>query len=144
GDRLSPLLFITYLKRVMDKAMQTNDGINISGTLVNNLRFADEIDVLEEDCESLHQPIEQLRVAAEEAGLIMNRKKTKTLVFGDRNIGKHVQIAAYTIENVEQFEYLGSLLTWDNNCTDEIRRRIDKTIRAMAALKSIWNSKKIK
>ena len=55
GDPLSPLLFITYLERVMDKAMQINRGINISGTLVNNLRFADDIDVLEEDCDSLHQ-----------------------------------------------------------------------------------------
>lgn len=77
--------------------MQANAGINISGILVNNLRFADGIDVLEEDCKSLHQQIEQLRVAAEEAGLIMNTKKTKTLVFGDRNIEKHVQIAGNTI-----------------------------------------------
>ena len=144
GYPLSPLLFITYLERVMDKAMQINRGINISGTLVNNLRFADDIDILEEDCDSLHQQIEQLRVAAEEAGLLMNTKKTKTLVFGDRNIEKHVQIAGNIIENVEQFEYLGSLLTWDNNCTDEIKRRIGKAIGAMAALKSIWNSKKIK
>ena len=117
--------------------MQTNDGINISGTLVNNLRFADDVDVLEEDCDSLHQQIEQLRVAAEEAGLIMNTKKTKTLVFSDRNIEKHVQIPGNIIENVKQFEYLGSLLTWDNNCTDEIKRRIGKAIEAMAALKSI-------
>ncbi|CAF3510719.1 unnamed protein product [Rotaria socialis] len=144
GDPLSPLLFITYLERVMDKAIQINRGINISGTLVNNLRFADGIDVLEEDCDSLHQQIEQLRVAAGEAGLLMNAKKTKTLVFGDRNIEKHVQIAGNIIENVEQFEYLGSLLTWDNNCSAEIKRRIGKSIGTMAAVKSIWNSKKIK
>ncbi|CAF3364939.1 unnamed protein product [Rotaria socialis] len=122
GDPLSPLLFITYHELVMDKVMQTNDGINISRTLVNNLRFADDIDVLEEDCELLHQQTEQIRVAAEEAALIMNTKKTKTLVFGDRNIEKHVQIAETTRENVEQFEYLGSLITWDNNCTDEVRK----------------------
>ncbi|CAF4027436.1 unnamed protein product [Rotaria magnacalcarata] len=78
GDPLSPLLFITYLERVMDKAMQINRGINMSGTLVNNLRFADDIDALEEDCYSLHQQIEQLRVTAEEAGLLMNIKKPKT------------------------------------------------------------------
>ncbi|CAF1184488.1 unnamed protein product [Rotaria magnacalcarata] len=78
GDPLSPLLFITYLERVMDKAMQINRGINMSGTLVNNLRFADGIDALEEDCYSLHQQIEQLRVTAEEAGLLMNIKKPKT------------------------------------------------------------------
>ncbi|CAF3468998.1 unnamed protein product, partial [Rotaria socialis] len=52
---------------------------------------------------------EQLKVAAEEAGLLINTKKTKTLVFGDRNIEKHVQIAGNIIENVEQFEYLGSV-----------------------------------
>ncbi|CAF1618793.1 unnamed protein product [Rotaria magnacalcarata] len=62
----------------MDKAMQINRGINMSGTLVNNLRFADGIDALEEDCYSLHQQIEQLRVTAEEAGLLMNIKKPKT------------------------------------------------------------------
>ncbi|CAF5150750.1 unnamed protein product, partial [Rotaria magnacalcarata] len=115
--------------------MQINRGINISGTLVNNLRFADDIDVLEEDCDSLHQQIEQLKITAEEAGLLINTKKTKTLVFGDRNIEKHVQIAGNIIENVEQFEYLGSLLTWDNNCRDEIKRRIGKSIGAMATLK---------
>ncbi|CAF2109420.1 unnamed protein product [Rotaria magnacalcarata] len=139
GDPLSPLPFITYLERVMDKAMQINRGINISGTLVNNLRFADDIDVLEEDCDSLHQQIEQLKITAEEAGLLINTKKTKTLVFGDRNIEKHVQIAGNIIENVEQFEYLGSLLTWDNNCSDEIKRRIGKSIGAMAALKNMKN-----
>ncbi|CAF5104682.1 unnamed protein product [Rotaria magnacalcarata] len=138
GDPLSPLPFITYLERVMDKAMQINRGINISGTLVNNLRFADDIDVLEEDCDSLHQQIEQLKITAEEAGLLINTKKTKTLVFGDRNIEKHVQIAENIIENVELFEYLGSLLTWDNNCSDEIKRRIGKSIGAMAALKMCY------
>ncbi|CAF3393888.1 unnamed protein product [Rotaria socialis] len=102
----------------MDKAMQISRGINISGTLVSNLRFVDDIDVLEEDCDSLHQQIEQLKVAAEEAGLLINTKKMKTLVFGDRNIEKRVQIAGNIIENVEQFEYLGSLLTWDNSYSD--------------------------
>ncbi|CAF4346130.1 unnamed protein product, partial [Rotaria magnacalcarata] len=135
GDPLSPLLLITYLERVKDKAMQINRGINISGILVNNLRFADDIDVLEEDCDSLHQQIEQLKITAAEAGLLINTKKTKTFVFGDRNIEKYVRIAGNIIENVEQFEYLGSLLTWDNNCSDEIKRTIGKSIGAMAALK---------
>ena len=28
------------------------------------------------------------------------------------------------IENVKKFVYLGSLLTWNNDCTKEIKRRI--------------------
>ncbi|CAF5218392.1 unnamed protein product, partial [Rotaria magnacalcarata] len=69
GDPLSPLLFITYLERVMDKAMQMDSGINNSGTLVNNLRFADDIDIIQEDCDMLLEQIERLRAAAAQAGL---------------------------------------------------------------------------
>ena len=53
GDPLSPLLFIAYLERVMDHVKERKNGINISGTLLNNLRFADDIDLIDEDCSSL-------------------------------------------------------------------------------------------
>ncbi|CAM4876466.1 unnamed protein product [Rotaria socialis] len=49
GDPLSPLLFIAYLERVMDQVRQNTCGINISGILINNLRFADDIDLIDED-----------------------------------------------------------------------------------------------
>ena len=40
GDPLSPLLFIAHLERVMDHLRENKCGINISGTILNNLRFA--------------------------------------------------------------------------------------------------------
>jgi hypothetical protein len=144
GDPLSPLLFIAYLERVMDQVRQNTCGINISGILINNLRFADDIDLIDEDVSSLQRQIELTKTAAEQAGLILNINKTKTMVFGDRNIDNSIQVAGNTIENVEKFEYLGSLLTWDNNCSEEIKRRIGKATGAMASLKHIWNSKKLK
>ena len=66
------------------------------------------------------------------------------MVFGDRNIDNSIQVARHTIENVEKFEYLGSMLTWDNNCSEEIKRRMGKATGAMASLKHMWNSKKLK
>ena len=86
GDPLSPLLFIAYLERVMDQVRQNTCGINISGILINNLRFADDIDLIDEDVSSLQRQIELTKTAAEQAGLILNINKTKTMVFGDRNI----------------------------------------------------------
>ena len=74
----------------------------------------------------------------------MHTDKTKTIVFGDRNIDNNIQVAGENIENVERFEYLGSLLTWDNNCSEEIKRRIGKATGAMASVKHIWNSKKLR
>ena len=144
GDPLSPLLFIAYLERVMDQVRQNTSGIKISGILINNLRFADDIDLIDEDVSSLQRQIELTKTAAEQAGLILNINKTKTMVFGDRNIDNSIQIAGNTIENVEKFEYLGSLLTWDNNCSEEIKMRIGKATGTMASLRHIWNSKKLK
>ena len=144
GDPLSPLLFIAYLDRVMDQVRENTCGVNIGGIRINNLRFADDIDLIDEDVNSLQSQIEQTKEAAEQAGLLVHTKKTKTMVFGERNIDNNIQVAGETIENVEKFEYLGSVLTWDNNCSEEIKRRIGKATGAMASLKHIWNSKKLR
>ena len=144
GDPLSPILFITYLERVMNEVRQNTCGINIRGLVINNLRFANDIDLIDEDVGSLQRQLDLTRAAAEQSGLLLNINKTKTMVFGDRNIESEMHVAGKTIENVEKFEYLGSLLTWDNNCSEEIKRRIGKATGALASLKHIWNSRKMK
>ena len=55
GDLLSSLLFIAYLERVMDNVKETNCGLRLNGTPVNNLRFADDIDLIDEDYKSLQK-----------------------------------------------------------------------------------------
>ena len=47
------------------------------------------------------------------------------------------------LENVTEFEYLGSLLSWDNDCGKEIKKRIAKALGAMAGFKNVWNSKEL-
>ena len=64
-DPLSPLLFIAYLERVMDHVKESNCGIRLGGTLVNNLRFADDIDLINEDYKSLQEQLEKSRATAE-------------------------------------------------------------------------------
>ena len=143
GDPLSPLLFITYLERVMDHVKETNCRIRLGGTLVNNLRFADDIDLIDDDYNSIQEQLEKTRAIAEQAGLIVNLGKIKTMVFGDRKIEQEIQTGSKNIENVEKFEYLGSLIAWDNNCSEEIRRRIGKVAGTMASLRHVWNGKKL-
>ena len=48
------------------------------------------------------------------------------MVFGDRKIEQELTIDGKNIENVDKFEYLGSLITCDNSCSEEIRRRMGK------------------
>ena len=47
------------------------------------------------------------------------------------------------INNVNEFVYLGSLLTWNNDCSKEIRRRLNEAMDAMASFNTIWKSKHV-
>ena len=92
GDPLTPLLFIAYQERVMDHVKESNCKIRLSGTLVNDLRFADDINHIDEDYKFLQEQFKKTRVVAEQVGLIVNIGKTKTTVFGDRKIEQDIQI----------------------------------------------------
>ena len=121
----------------MDYVKENNCGIRLGGTLVNNLRFADVNNLIDENCKSLHEHVEKTRAVAKPTGLIVNIWKTKTIMFGDRRIEQEIQIEDKNIENVDKFESLGSLITQDNNCSKEIRRRIRKAAGTMASLRHV-------
>ena len=119
---------------------EANCRIRLNRTIVNKLRFANDIDLIDEDYKSLQEQLEKTRALAEQVQLVMNVGKTKTMMFGDRKREQKIQVTDKNIDNVEKFEYLGSLKTWDNNCSKEIRRRIGKAARAMPSFKHLWNS----
>ena len=47
------------------------------------------------------------------------------------------------IEDVEQFIYLSSLATNNNDCSSEIKQRISMALGALRGLQKIWNSSAI-
>ena len=53
GDPISPTTFISYLKRVIDSMKEKVTGVSVHGHKINNLKFADDIDLLEEDRDEL-------------------------------------------------------------------------------------------
>ena len=143
GDPISPTTFISYLERVMDSVRDNGTGVSVHGHKINNLKFADDIDLLEEDRDELQGNLERINEAGEAARLQINIEKTMTMVFGQESIEEKLEIGGRSIENVTEFVYLGSLLTWDNDCNKEIRRRIARATGAMAGFKTIWNSRHI-
>ena len=143
GDPISPNLFITLLERVMDKVRDSESGISVGGMWINNLRFADDIDLIDEEQERLQKNTQVLQKEGNKAGLKINMKKTKTMVFGKKEIDKKLEVMNQAIENVEEFVYLGSLITWDNDCSKDIRTRIAKGKGMMENFKTLWRNKNI-
>jgi len=54
------------------------------------------------------------------------------MVFGREEMANEIKVGDEKVENAKEFVYLGSLLTWDNDCTKEIKRRIAKAKGVMA------------
>jgi len=127
----------------MDVIQDNKTDISIQGKKINNLRFADDIGMIEENIERLEESVRTLDRAGRNSSLKINIEKTKTMVFGCRHIERHIEIDDRKLENVENFVYLGSVLTWDNDCTKDVRARIAKAKSVMAGFNNIWRSKQI-
>ena len=142
GDPISPTSFIVLLERAM-MTLEGDASVTMNGRAVDNLKFADDIDLIEDSWESLQVKTDRLNEAAKKAGLRMNVNKTKTMVFGQKQSEGKIMVDGSALENVEQFEYLGSLITWDNDCSKEIVRRMAKAWSAMTEFGNIWKNKMI-
>ena len=58
---LSPRSFALFLERIMDKIKnRENRGVSVHGNRVNNLRFADDIDIIEQSNEKLQDTVDKL------------------------------------------------------------------------------------
>ena len=98
--------------------------MKLQGRRINNLHFADNIDLIEENREKLQEILIQLTEAGEKAGLKLNISKTKTMVNGRKDTEEEqLSVKDKKIENIAEFVNLGSLLTEDNDGRREVQRR---------------------
>ena len=85
GDPLSSRAFILLLERIMDPVNELqNSGVKVQGVRINNLKFADDIDLLEETNSGLQDLLSRLHTESERYWMHLTVDKTKTIVFGSR------------------------------------------------------------
>ena len=101
--------------------------MKIGGRNINNLRYADDTVLLAEKEEDLQKIVDQLKRESEIFGLLMNAKKTKTMVFSKSSNPPNTRIhfEGKLIEKVQKFPYLGALMTEDGRSKKEMKRRIN-------------------
>ena len=74
GCVLSPCLFNMYTENIFG-AMNTNKGIHIGGTTINNLRYADDTVLLAETEEDLQEILNEVKRIGKTFDMKMNGKK---------------------------------------------------------------------
>jgi len=91
------------------------------------LAYADDVNILGGSIHTLKENAEALVAATKEIGLAVSADKTKYMVMSrDQNVVRNhsVKIDNSTFERVEEFKYLGKILTNQNSIAEEIKSRL--------------------
>ena len=96
-------------------------GIKIANRNINNLRYADDTTKVAESEEELKSLLMKVKEESEKVGLKLDIQKTKIMASGSITSW---QIGGKKVETVTDFIFLGSKITADGDCSQEIKRRL--------------------
>ena len=119
---------------------ETQAGIKIARRNINNLRYADDITLMAESEEELKSFLKKVKEESEKADFKLNNQKTKIMASSPITSW---QIDGETEETVADFIFLGSRITADSDCSQEIKRHLLLRRKAMTNLDSMLKSRDI-
>ena len=145
GDLLSALLFCISLKVILEETFNgINFGVKIGGTLENEKDYADDVALITCTVAELNILLDRLHKNAQAFGLSINVKKTKVMFIGDHtDTDTPVVIDNLNVEVVEQFEYLGRILSNDGDDSKAVEARIGKAWGAFDKKKAILTDSRL-
>ena len=118
----------------------SQDGTNISGRNMSNLRYADDTTQMTESEEELTSLLMKMKEESEKVGLKLNIQKTK--IMASRPITSW-QTDGETMKTVRDFIFGSSKITADGDCSHETKRHLLLGRNVMTNLDSILKSRDI-
>ena len=115
-------------------------GIKIVGRNINNLRYADDTTLMAESEEELKSLLMKVKEESDKVGLKLNIQKAKIMASGPTTSW---EIDGETVETVSDFIFMGSKITTDGDCSQEIKRHLLLGRKVMTNLYSIFKSRDI-
>ena len=97
---------------------ETQAGIKIARSNINNLRYADNTALMAES-EELKSLLMKVKEESEKVGLMLNIQNTKIMASSPIISW---QIDGETVDTVADFIFLGSKITADGDCSHETKR----------------------
>jgi hypothetical protein len=135
GDPLSPNLFTCALESIFRELDWEEYGMSINGMRLHNLRFADDLILISGNKDELERMGEELFAKCDEWGLQANKIKTKYM---SNNIDTQLTIEGTIIEKVEEYTYLGQVISISKGIESELAVRKEKAWRSYWSLKGIF------
>ena len=114
---MSPCLFNLHAEYIMGNAglEEAQAGIKVAMRNINNLRYADDTTLMVESEKELKSIL--MKEESEKVGLKLNIQKSKIMASSPITSW---QIDGETVEAETGFNFLGSKITADGDCSNEI------------------------
>ena len=119
---------------------EAQTGIKIARRSINTLRYADDTTIMAESEEELKNLLMKVKGESENVGLKLNIQKAKIMASGPITSW---EIDGETVETVADFIFVGSKITADGDCSNEIKRCLLLGRKVMTNLDSILKSRDI-
>jgi len=144
GCVLSPLLFCIFLEVVMARALESDDiGAIVSGTRINNLKFADDIGLLAESPTDLQFLVNSTEEESKRFGLTVSTAKTEVQCIPPDDRPMLTSINGVPLKQTADFVYLGGKISDSADSSADIERRIGLATGVARSLAVLWKSKDI-
>ncbi|VDP33088.1 unnamed protein product [Schistosoma margrebowiei] len=109
---------------------------------LDDLDFADDLALLSHTHEQMQTTTASVAAVSASVGLSIHKRKTEVLKFQAEN-NNPITLDGETLENVESFTYLGSIIDEQGGSDADVKARIGKSRTAFLQLKNIWKSKQL-
>ena len=136
--------FSIYSETIM-RALEGMPDIKEGEYNMNNIRYADDTVLIADNEYELQDMLDTVVRESEKKGLSLNKKKTEVMVISKKNCTHACNIVmnGTVLKQVHKFNYLGSLITSDGRCINEIKRRMAQAKAYFQNMKSILTNTRL-
>ncbi|KAI5754287.1 hypothetical protein M8J77_007444 [Diaphorina citri] len=140
GDIISPYLFVLLIDDVIKSCKERTKKHSIGywklqPIYITDLAFADDLAILAKNETNLQHNLNVWNEEMTRRGMVINVKKTKSMVISRNPIQHHVHLNNQPIEQVNVFKYLGALISADGTIDAEINGRVANATKCFHSLR---------
>ncbi|VDP60520.1 unnamed protein product [Schistosoma mattheei] len=138
GCLLSPFLFLLMVDWIM-KTSRSEGKQGIQWTVQNqidDLNFADDLVLLSHTHEQMQMKTASVAAVSVSVGLSIHKEKTEVFKYDMENINA-ITFDGETLEDVESFTYLGSMVDEQGGSDADVKVRIGKASQLISAIQDV-------